>query len=397
MTKNIETSRPLIARPPLRLLHIDGIDQLRATAARWDDLWLRSEVTLPTARAEFVAQWVEKFAKAGSFHAAIVEDRQGTLVAALPMVYRRLGGVIPVAANVSNGWSSAGELLLDPSVDSDAVLDVLLGAVVELPRQLLWLGGVTIDAPHWEAFAEAARRAGLSVELRRHFQVALIEIGDDWEARKQGWAKNHRKKLAKHVRQLEERGELRLAVWPRLAVGEVESKLRRAFELEDRGWKGRAGTSVLHVPGMFDFFLGQARLLAGSGELELSFLELAGRPIAFSYAMAAKGVHHSFKIGYDPEFAAFGPGQLLRYFLMERFHNDPACHAMDCAGPLGAGQLRWKPLFYTTGRVVVAPRRLMGRVLLYAYKHWWPYLSRFRKRPGLTLQTTRSVDIKSKA
>ena len=397
MRKNIETSQPLISCPSLRIQYIDGVDQLRAMAARWDDLWLRSEVTLPTARAEFVAQWVEKFAKPGSFHAAVVQDRQRALVAALPMVYRRLGGVIPVAANASNDWSSGGELLLDPSVDSEAVLDVLLAAVAELPRQLLWLGGATIDAPYWEAFAAAARRAGLSVELRRHFQVALIEIGDDWEACKHSWAKNHRKKLAKHVLQLERRGELRLTVWSRLAVNEVESKLRRAFELEDHGWKGRAGTSVLHVPGMFEFFLGQARLLAQNGELELSFLESAGRPIAFSYAMAAKGVHHSFKIGYDREFAAFGPGQLLRYFLLERFHNDPACHAMDCVGPLAAGQLRWKPLFYTSGRVVVAPRRPIGRASLHAYKRWWPYFSRFRKRLGLTVETTRSVDIKSKA
>ena len=366
-----------------RLQHIDGIEQLRVAATRWDDLWGRSEVTLPMARAEFLAQWVETFSQPAGFHALVAEDLQGSFVAALPMVDTRMAGTVRTATALSNHWSCGGDLLLDDSAEKDAALDVLLSGVADLPRDLLWLDGMAIDAPRWKKFASAADRAGLSTDFTEHYQVATIEIGDNWEACRQTWSKNHRKKMARYIRRLEERGELRLSLHRDLTPERLEPKLREAFELEDRGWKGAAGTSVLQTAGMFEFFHQQARLLAKQGELQLSFLELDSRPIAYSYAMAAGGVHHSLKISFDREFAAYSPGQVLRYFLLERFHADPTCRAMDCNGPLNVSQVPWKPTTYRTGRVAVAPRRLIGRTILHAYKHWWPQLSQLRSPSGL--------------
>jgi len=76
-----------------RVLHITSVDQLRSVGAMWDDLWWRSEVTLPTARAELVAQWVEQFAPNRPFHALVVETA-GKWTAALPLVEARLGHVL---------------------------------------------------------------------------------------------------------------------------------------------------------------------------------------------------------------------------------------------------------------------------------------------------------------
>ena len=66
-----------------RLVQIDSLAGLRAAAADWDDLWWRSEVTMPTCRAELVAGWVEQFAPRADFRALVVED-QGQWVAAGP-------------------------------------------------------------------------------------------------------------------------------------------------------------------------------------------------------------------------------------------------------------------------------------------------------------------------
>jgi hypothetical protein len=45
----------------LAVRHLVSLDALAAQAGAWDDLWLRSEVTLPSLRAAMLAQWVEHF------------------------------------------------------------------------------------------------------------------------------------------------------------------------------------------------------------------------------------------------------------------------------------------------------------------------------------------------
>ncbi len=43
-------------------IHLTSVAALRTNAAAWDDLWQRSDVSLPLLRAELLAQWVEHFA-----------------------------------------------------------------------------------------------------------------------------------------------------------------------------------------------------------------------------------------------------------------------------------------------------------------------------------------------
>ncbi len=62
---------------------------------------------------------------------------------------------------------------------------------------------------------------------------------------------------------------------------EIEELLATGFAIEDRSWKGAAGTSVLKNPHVYQFYLDQAKQLARDGQLELVFLNFQGQPIAF--------------------------------------------------------------------------------------------------------------------
>ncbi len=118
---------------------------------------------------------------------------------------------------------------------------------------------------------------------------------------------------------------------------------------------------------MSDFFIRQAEQLAAWGHLELAFLHCGARPIAFIYGQNAKGVFHSAKIGYDPQFARFSPGQLLRYLLLERFYSEPGRAAIDFLGPMTDSHAHWRPETYTVARFALALRPL-GRMALGAYE-----------------------------
>jgi CelD/BcsL family acetyltransferase involved in cellulose biosynthesis len=373
-----------VSRP--RLVQIASVDQLSAAAPAWDDLWQRSESTLPTLRAALVAQWIRHFAPRAEFRVLTVED-QGQWVAALPLVGRKVARLVYAGTLPLNEWSPSGDLLLDPAPTSDTVLDLLVAAMVELPWGIFWLDEVAIDAPRWKALLAAVARAELATHYHEHFRLGRIVIDHDWEAYQRRWSRKHRQQMARHARQLAARGQVRFSLLSQLAPKEVAGWMRRGFEVEDRSWKGGAGTSVLRTPGMLDFFTRQAEELARSGLLELAFLQCGGRPIAFAYGLRGKGVYHSLKVGYDPEYAAYSPGQLLRYHLYRRLFGDPPSAAGVTPVPqwraidymtLSDAHAKWRPTTYSVGRLVVAPRRLLARAVLHTYRHYWPYVRRLR-------------------
>ncbi len=187
--------------------------------------------------------------------------------------------------------------------------------------------------------------------------------------------------MAAAARRLAERGDVRLALDSQLTPHEAAAWMQRGFEVEDRSWKGRAGSSVLRSPGMADFFIRQAQQAARWGQLELATLLCNDRPVAFSYGLMAKGVFHSMKVGYDPEFAAQHPGQLLRYYLLERFFAEPQRKALDFQGPMTEAHAAWLPESYAVGRLAVAPRSGCGRLAVRSYKGLWPLLRKLKRRP----------------
>lgn len=359
---------PPAASPPseLRVVHLRSVQELRAAASNWDDLWQRSEVTFPTMRAELLAQWIEHFAARAEFHAIVVEQ-DGRWAAALPMVRRKIGRLVNAGALPCNEWSSSGECLLDFSADVIRVMAVFLDALMDCNWPLLWLDETILETARWQAFMQVVADNGLKNVVHQRWQVGRVHIDGDWQACQARWSRKHRQHMAWSARQLAREGEVRLALHSQLSPHEAALRMQQALEIENLGWKGQSGGSVISVSGMSEFFIHQAQQLAAWGQLELAFLECDGRPIAFCYGQNAKGVFHSAKIGYDPRYARYSPGQLLRYFLLERFYTEPGRVAIDFLGPMTESHAHWRPETYTVARFAVALSRL-GRIALWAYE-----------------------------
>jgi len=367
-----------------RVVHLTSIDDLRAAAQAWDDLWWQSDVALPTARAELLAQWLERFAHGKDFHAYAVEQ-DGRFVAALPLISRRLAGLLRAGTLPSNPWSPCGELLLDASADSAAALDLILDAVGDGAWQWLWLNDTVLHSTRWRALLTACDRRGAARATHDRYNVARIEIATDWDVFQRNLSRAHRQATSKAVRRLADEGDVSFEMHSHLDPRDVRPLLEKVFEVEDRSWKGSSGSSVRRSPGMFEFFLAQAEQLAEWGQLEIATLELEGHAIATLYGFSAKGIYYAHKIGYDPAFAHFSPGQVMFWHILERLHADGHWQAIDCLGPLTEAIARWRPATYTIGRVVVAPGPKLGRVAMHAYQNWWPAVRRLRR--SLSLKT----------
>jgi CelD/BcsL family acetyltransferase involved in cellulose biosynthesis len=366
----------------MQLLRLRSPDDLRRHALPWDDLWRRSETALPTLRAEALALWLRHFAGRRRFEGLVVED-SGRFLAALPLVNRRLKGLLKVADLPNCPWSVSGDLLLDPACDTRQVLDQLVSAAAKLPHALLWFDGVDIQSSRWQAWLGAVGRAGLAINSHPRYEVGIVDRTGDWQAfTEQHLAGDFRRNVRRRLRQFEEQGavSLRSYLWPHDSSEEVQTIVRRAFEIEDFSWKGAGRTSVIKTPGMLDFFVRQARLLASWDQLAIYFLELNDRPIAFEFGYFAKGVYFAHKIGYLDEYAKSAPGHLLRWLQMQSLWQQPDFRAVDFFGVLTDATRRWSTRTYPMARVVVAPPRLLSRVLLAMYEKLWSRVRGLRQK-----------------
>jgi hypothetical protein len=353
----------------MQLVRLRSKDELLSAAGAYDDLWRRSEVALPAARAESLAAWLDRFAPRRPFELLVVVDA-GRWSAALPLVGRWLKGLLPAACLPVSAWWTSGELLLDPEADQSAALDRLLAGFADLKRPLVWLDAVRFTAPRWQALIAAAERANMPCSVQPQGAIGQVEIDGDWGAYQGRWSKGHRRKMKNVRRKAEAAGGVQLRCCDRLEADEVGRLVRAAFELEHRGWKGAAAGSVLSQPGMLEYYCEQGRRMAAAGCLELAFLEHRGEPIAFEYGLAAKGVYYSYKVAYDERFAELTPGQLLRFQLLERFHSAPERTLVDFAGPLAEATAKWSTRVEPVGRLVFGAPTWSGRLLGGMYRSW---------------------------
>jgi CelD/BcsL family acetyltransferase involved in cellulose biosynthesis len=368
-------------------------DELRSAAADWDDLWLRSDTANPAARAQVIALWVDCFHPGVRFRALAVEQN-GKLVAALPLFGRpRLKGLVPCGSLPGSCWGGGEMLLVDSDCDRDAVMSKIVGALGRLPWPILSLGLVSPESPRWSGFVAAAERAGLSTSIQTEDRIGQIAIQHDWPAYLARLKGDHRRSKMRYARKLAEAGGGTLEIGIPRSPDEIEPLLHRAFEVEDRSWKGEQGSSVLKQPGVFEYYCREARLLAEYGHVELAFLQHRGQTIAANYGWTAKGVYYTVKLGYDQTFARYGPGQLMIMALLERLHADRGTRLVDFIGPLRSFHADWATSSYPVGRLIVATPHLLGGSMFRALVQWKPRVKRFQQRVAAAsralLRTTR--------
>jgi CelD/BcsL family acetyltransferase involved in cellulose biosynthesis len=356
-----------------RFLHLRSTAELRALAGAWDDLWARSEVTAPMARAEFVAHWVDHFAPTASFHALAVAEGE-RLIAAIPLVGRRVKRVLRALALPTNTWATNGDLLIDAGVDPLEACEALLTGFPQLARSTLWLERVAVDEPRWLALARASRQAGFETTRHDSYRAAKIVLATSFAEFEARLDPKHRSNCRGKAAAIQRAGGAQLAVHAQGLPDEIDALVRRGFEIEDRSWKGASSTSVLQTPGMLDFYQQEARLAARLGHLSLMFLEHQGTAIAFAYNLFGKGTHYGLKIGCDEAFKKLAPGHQLLRANLQLLHDDRSNRFFDFWGPALPWTENWTDSTYAVGRLVLTPSLSLNRALVGAYQRFAPWL-----------------------
>jgi CelD/BcsL family acetyltransferase involved in cellulose biosynthesis len=287
---------------------IERHDAIASLAPEWEELANRSGAS-PLVRPGWFEAWWAAFG-AGALE-VIALRRHGRLAAVLPLRHYRFG-----AQSLTN-WHT-GEFAV--VAEDDAAREELFDALLPRAPSAVTLGFLDREGADLAACRHAAQRHGRLLMTRPLARSPYVEIDRAWDAYMRGIDKQRRNDIRRCRRRLEEQGELSV----RFEDGRecLMQLLEAAFEVERSSWKGDDGTAIASHPDTREFYTRIANWSADRGWLRLNFLELDGRPLAFSYVLQDGGVAYLLKIGYDDAFRKFGPGILLQYETLARAFDE---------------------------------------------------------------------------
>jgi CelD/BcsL family acetyltransferase involved in cellulose biosynthesis len=290
-------SSVIVAGVAGRIEWVDDPAGLAALADDWEQL--SSGHGSPFGDHAWFSAWWEAFGSGGLAVCALWED--GQLQAVLPLSAH--GGRLAGLANYHTPLFTA------PSRGPESLASVVEHALARATA-VLTLAPVDAADPLRNTVVRAAESRGRLVLSEHLYRSPRVQISGDFAT--YGRQRGPRfKDLARRWRKLNREHETRFRV--EAPSGDLEADLRKGYEVEASGWKGEQRTAILSTPETQSFYTAIARAYQARGQLRLIWLEIDGRPAAFSFCLLRGSRLYCLKTGIDDRLRPHSPGLLIDY------------------------------------------------------------------------------------
>jgi CelD/BcsL family acetyltransferase involved in cellulose biosynthesis len=247
---------------------------------------------------------------------------------------QRYGLSLPVLV----GWTHPYAPLGTPLVERDAAEQVIAAWLAHISENtdlpgLVFLPFVQPSSPFAAELHTILRRGRIpSADLNVRQRAMLAPRGDRLIYVERTLGANRQNKMRRMVRRLADAGALLFTT-----VTEPEAVARAIddfCELEARGWKGEAGTAVLHHDDIRRFMKNAMSRLAEQGKVSVSRILIDGRSIASAVTLRSGNTAWFWKIAYDESYEQYSPGVVLTLAVTEDLVEDTTLLRTDsCAIP----------------------------------------------------------------
>jgi CelD/BcsL family acetyltransferase involved in cellulose biosynthesis len=194
----------------------------------------------------------------------------------------------------------------DLAGDRDAVEGLWRAIQSDDRWDVLVLTGVPVTSPLATELPRIAKQQGCPVLTRPGARHLFFEL----QGLEQSLPAKHRANMRRCERKLGGATLERTTTFSREAFED-------ALAIEAMAWKDAAGTSLGADPRVTHLYEALLRLFGRRGQMSLSFLRAEGKRIAVLLALEDGHTVHALKIGYDPRYAAVGPGHLVVWKVAE--------------------------------------------------------------------------------
>ncbi|HKP88933.1 MAG TPA: GNAT family N-acetyltransferase [Thermoleophilaceae bacterium] len=293
-----------------------------------------------------------------------------------------LAGVLPVEIKGTATLSPTNTHtpLYGPVADGAEMESALVRELLELAKGRIELAYADPGARWFSLLRDAlpgTRRSDRrSVMVETITRPPYVSTAGGWDAYRAERSRKFMKELGRQRRRLAEQGALELAV--HTSVDGVQAALDEFVALESSGWKAAEGTAIGSRDASRRFYSELARWLAERGWLRLAFLRLDGRAIAAELDIACAGALYSLKSGFDTEYRAFGPGQLLTHDCVKLAFDDGLA-SYEFLGTDEAYKMSWTASTRERARVRSFPRTVSGDLSAVARHYGRPMVRRLRR------------------
>ncbi len=192
--------------------------------------------------------------------------------------------------------------------ESPEALEALCVGLADLEVPIEF-GRLPDDSPAVAALERAFRGRGL-VRRNQALSCPTLRLDERWRTFGGGLSSRRRSDLRRMQRKAETHGPVTHEVCSP-SLDALPPLLEAALTVEDRSWKGRQGTALLQDDTRGAFFRRYAEATARAGTLRLAFLRIDDRVVAMQLAVEQARRLWLLKIGYDEDYAACSPGNLL--------------------------------------------------------------------------------------
>jgi CelD/BcsL family acetyltransferase involved in cellulose biosynthesis len=252
-------------------------------------------------------------------HIVVVRDLQG-VVGIAPLFRSRVGVgplAVPVLQRINHDSGDYGGMLLSRRADEAVALLVdHLGAQLQRDVAVVVLSRLASDARFTALLGDELVRHAVTIEtlVEQLGEACLFtDVRAGFDLAKQ--AKKH--KIRQRLRRLgEQHGEV---TFVEHTGDSLDAGLDRLVSLHDRRWEelDEPMQGLLAEPARRAFLLDAIRALDTEGMVTLLSIEASGTPVAVELDFVHENRVFLFKGAFDPEFAAFSPGQLLHHRVFE--------------------------------------------------------------------------------
>ncbi|MFC1825028.1 GNAT family N-acetyltransferase [Thermodesulfobacteriota bacterium] len=207
----------------------------------------------------------------------------------------------------------------------------------------------------------AKQQKSVSVKRVEKLKSPHLAIDCDWP---EYWNKRIPKSLRNDVKRLERQAGEKYGVQFEPVSGDLlePEDLKEAFTIEDSGWKGRDGSSILKNPEFEAFYHELAFCMNRKGWFELFFLSFGGKRVAFEYCLKYNSFICPLKIGYEDNYKRYGLGNMLRRMILEKsFAN--RYEKYDLLGSIDSYKLKWTNRIDVLYSLYIFNRKVKSRML----------------------------------
>lgn len=333
----------------METLLCDSLTALERAEPAWRELCSPEGLAdHPFWTAEWLTLWWEHFGAGNDMRWVVVRD--GARPVALAPLWRK-GQVMSCFGEGVTDY--AGFLLPD---NPEGVFPLVWDALVqgESGGRRVVLDPLPTDSPTWTGLRGLLDKLGWPYWGWPSYEAPAARWPEGWDAYWAGRKSKLKANLRRRRRNLESLGEVTVVYCE--SQEELDSLWPEAQRLHRARWHGRYTQSLFTRPVGEGFYKALAREFLRRGWLDMAFLSLDGRPIAFHFGFRYKRRYYYYIPAFDPRYAPYAPSTQLLVRLMRRACQE-GFEVFDFLIGNEPYKYDWATETHVTGRLVFPMRR----------------------------------------